>query len=352
MHQHFNRCLLGLLTVGALFASGCSLLPKEGDPTSETTSATGESQTSIPAEQPGSEPSSPSPSATAQTQTSIPAEQPGSEPSSPSPSATAVPEIFSANQCADRVDESCLEPLNEAPQGAAPPQSKVTTNTYSYTVKEYVEWILEDLHKKWTQWFTENNFAEPVVYFKVVYETDPAYVMNCGSTVVPHDHPNAYYCSRDPYNVANGSDNGTVIFPVTTMQRMWKGDVLGRTSMRVGDFAAAVIVAHEYGHSVQDELSIQWERFYPGQVPAFTGSNKEAIADCFAGVWMTTAYYEGMLEPGDVDEAVAALNAIASAQAGSSHPVAEERRAALMLGYLGTSGNGGDPMECVDRYWR
>lgn len=266
-----------------------------------------------------------------------------------STSSSGVP-TFSSDSCAQSTDQNCLDTVDAAPLGAAPPQSQVTGTGYSYTVTSYVDWIMTDLHTEWTKWFVENNFAAPTVYYKIIHETDPPYVMSCpgGPASVAHDYPNAFYCSSDPYyNLRGTTEDGLIVLPVTTMQRMWTGDVLGTVSKKAGDFAAAIIIAHEYGHNVQDELALQWEKYYPGKVPGITGSNKEAIADCFAGVWMNTTYYDGILEPGDFEEGVEALNAVGATQPGSTHPTSAQREVALKLGY-----NSGDPMQCVDSYWK
>ncbi|WP_307422430.1 neutral zinc metallopeptidase [Pseudarthrobacter defluvii] len=257
---------------------------------------------------------------------------------------------FSSDSCLQSEARGCLETVDKAPLGAAPPQSEVTETAYPYTVTSYVEWIITKLHTMWTGWFVQNDFEPPQVYYKIIQQDEAPYVSNCKGdpASVPHDYPNAFYCPSDPYVDLRGtSEDGLIILPVKTLQRMWSGEVLGRKSKQAGDFAAAITVAHEYGHSVQDELAIQWEKYYPGEVQNFTGSNTEAIADCFAGVWMNTAYYDGTLEPGDFEEGVAALNAIGATQPGSSHPTSPQREAALKLGY-----NTGDPMQCVDAYWK
>jgi hypothetical protein len=351
--------LLVLLTACALLASGCSASPPQGgSPQPGPIAQAPQTTESAPLDVT----ESPSPEVTEASKT--PSSQ-NSSTTAPEIKATPTEEAvskdggevpgFSTDSCLQQAIQNCLEPLEEAPLGAAPPQSQVTGTVYPYTVTSYVEWVIGDLHTKWNQWFVSNNFTATQVYYRIIRETDAPEHMSCtgGPTSVPHDYPNAFYCGIDPYPKAGRvTDNGMIFLPVTTMQRMWTGEVLGKQSKRAGDFAAAIIVAHEYGHSVQDELAIQWEKYYPGQVPQFTGANKEAIADCFAGVWMTSAYYEGVLEPGDVDEAVAALNAVGAPQPGSTHPSSAEREAALTLGYLGASGAGGDPMQCVDRYWK
>lgn len=349
MNQHQKHPFVVLLTACALFAAGCSSSPslsEEGRaPVEPSTKTQPPSQESVkPTRSPTSEQThevqAEAPAATATVTVEVTPED---------ETKTEVPE-FSADSCVQSANADCLEPLEEAPLGASPPQSEVTETAYPYTVRSYIEWVIGDLHTKWNGWFIRNNFVESQVRYKIIFETDPPHVMNCtgGPPAVPHDYPNAYYCDSDPVRAARGTiENGLMIFPVTTMQRMWTGEVLGKPSKTAGDFAAAIIVAHEYGHSVQDELAIQWGQYYPGQLRPFTGSNQEAIADCFAGVWMNATYYEGVLEPGDFDEAVAALNAVGAPQPGSSHPTAPERDAALKAGY-----NTGDPIHCVDTYWK
>jgi hypothetical protein len=70
--------------------------------------------------------------------------------------------------------------------------------------------------------------------------------------------------------------------------------------LRHGDFAAAVIVAHEMGHHVQAQLGIR---------PRSGGGVRELElqADCFAGVWGRSIADDGRLEEGAIEEALAAL---------------------------------------------
>jgi len=83
-----------------------------------------------------------------------------------------------------------------------------------------------------------------------------------------------------------------------------------------GDFAAAYVVAHEVGHHVQNLMGIMprvmqdRQRLPPAQANALS-VRLELQADCFAGVW---AFYADtklkVLEPGDVEKALAAASAI------------------------------------------
>jgi uncharacterized protein len=82
-----------------------------------------------------------------------------------------------------------------------------------------------------------------------------------------------------------------------------------------GDFASAYVVAHEIGHHVQNLLGImdkvneQRARGSRSQANALS-VRLELQADCLAGVWAARANQQGLLEDGDVEEALAAASAI------------------------------------------
>lgn len=83
-----------------------------------------------------------------------------------------------------------------------------------------------------------------------------------------------------------------------------------------GDFARAYVVAHEVGHHVQTLLGIS-DQVRAAQAQASTTEanaiqvRMELQADCLAGVWAHHAQRErGVLEPGDIEEALAAASAI------------------------------------------
>ncbi|BCQ65028.1 neutral zinc metallopeptidase [Pseudomonas protegens] len=84
-----------------------------------------------------------------------------------------------------------------------------------------------------------------------------------------------------------------------------------------GDFAQAYVIAHEVGHHVQTLLGvsakIQAARQQGQQMQGDGGLlvRQELQADCFAGVWAYHAQKRlNWLEPGDVEEALNAANAI------------------------------------------
>ena len=80
-----------------------------------------------------------------------------------------------------------------------------------------------------------------------------------------------------------------------------------------GDFAAAYVIAHEVAHHVQNELGIlpkvEQARRQSSQAEANALTVRlELQADCLSGVWARSV--EGLLEPGDLEEALNAARKI------------------------------------------
>jgi len=80
-----------------------------------------------------------------------------------------------------------------------------------------------------------------------------------------------------------------------------------------GDFSLAYVVAHEMGHHIQNVMGItQRVARTDQQDPTLTNGlsvRVELQADCLAGVWAHSTYERNLLEPGDLDEALAAAGA-------------------------------------------
>jgi predicted metalloprotease len=99
---------------------------------------------------------------------------------------------------------------------------------------------------------------------------------------------------------------------------------------RIGDFAPIVVMAHEWGHHLQTLL---------GLAPAH-GNTFELQADCLAGTYAGDAGQRGLLDPGDITEAVA-MAATAGDPLGlpqdtlGAHGINDDRITAFMRGYLG-----------------
>ncbi|WP_037076213.1 KPN_02809 family neutral zinc metallopeptidase [Neorhizobium vignae] len=82
-----------------------------------------------------------------------------------------------------------------------------------------------------------------------------------------------------------------------------------------GDFAEAYVIAHEVGHHVQNLLGILPKFNQARQRMSEADANRMSVrvelqADCFAGVWGKFTQQKGILETGDLDEALNAAQQI------------------------------------------
>lgn len=82
-----------------------------------------------------------------------------------------------------------------------------------------------------------------------------------------------------------------------------------------GDFAQGYVIAHEVGHHVQKLLGIEPKVRQMQQNASRAEVNRLSVklelqADCFAGVWGHSMQQQGVLEAGDVQEALNAAEAI------------------------------------------
>jgi len=123
-----------------------------------------------------------------------------------------------------------------------------------------------------------------------------------------------------------------------------------------GDFAWAYVIAHEMGHHVQQQTGTsdsvrRLERENPDERNSLS-VRLELQADCYSGVWANTAFEAGALEAGDLDEAIAASEAVGDDRLQSrgsgridpdsfTHGTSEQRRRWFQEGY-----RSGEPGVC------
>lgn len=86
-------------------------------------------------------------------------------------------------------------------------------------------------------------------------------------------------------------------------------DELRREFKSPGDFAQAYVIAHEFGHHIQNLTGVMDRVQSAGQNNQLSVA-LELQADCYAGVWANTAAKQGRLEAGDTEEALKAASAV------------------------------------------
>lgn len=124
-----------------------------------------------------------------------------------------------------------------------------------------------------------------------------------------------------------------------------------------GDFALGYVLAHEVGHHVQNVLGIAGKVREAQRAADKAGANRLSVmmelqADCYAGVWGASMRQQGILEAGDLEEALRTAAAIGDdrlqrQQTGRvvpdsfTHGTSRQRYAWFRRGY-----DTGDPAQC------
>ncbi len=86
-----------------------------------------------------------------------------------------------------------------------------------------------------------------------------------------------------------------------------------------GDFAEAYVIAHEVGHHVQNLLGTMDKVSQAQSQGSRTQANQYSVrlelqADCYAGIWAKYAQGKGLIETGDIEEALRAASAVGDDQ--------------------------------------
>lgn len=185
-----------------------------------------------------------------------------------------------------------LEQLNN--QQPAQTESRALTDSEIEEGK-FVNAILVDNEDVWAKIFQENNLpfeAPKLVLFSGQVETA------CGGA---SSASGPFYCPGDK----------TIYMDMSFFEEL-------RTKFGAegGDFAVAYVIAHEFGHHIQTLLGTSSKvQELQGDKNEVEGNklsvSLELQADFYAGLW--THYNQKMnniLEPGDIEEALSAANAV------------------------------------------
>lgn len=160
---------------------------------------------------------------------------------------------------------------------------------------EFVKTLLADNEDIWTKIFEENNLTFEAPRLELFSgQTQTA----CGGASAASG---PFYCPGDK----------KIYMDLTFFEEL-------RTKFGAegGDFAVAYVLAHEFGHHIQTILGTSEKMRQAQEGKSEAEANKLSVAlelqaDFYAGLW--THYNEkqnAMLEPGDIEEALSAANAV------------------------------------------
>ena len=198
----------------------------------------------------------------------------------------AVADVRSAVQ---REIDSAVEQAKEQRTGGTgdvgqptPPQVdaiRTDTNTrFEYAAyTKTLEQVIGSLQTFWRTELPELGVAYSAPTKYTYYRPEEGGGPSCGGEPAPAK--NAFYCP--PGDFIAWDETGLMI----------------PYYVQAGDFAAAFVLAHEFGHAMQARLP-QKER--PGIL-------NELQADCFAGAWARYVQDQELLSKGDLDEATLAV---------------------------------------------
>jgi predicted metalloprotease len=171
-------------------------------------------------------------------------------------------------------------------------EQRQVTNQYdgNDAYEQFASTVLGSNNDEWNHVFSQNNkhYTPPkLVLFREATQS------GCGvatSEVGPH------YCPVDQ----------TIYLDETFFD-----ELTNRFGAKGGDVAQAYVISHEVGHHVQNLLGTLDTLNQADQQDANSISVKtELQADCFAGIWANSIKGEGVLEPGEINEAMDAAAAV------------------------------------------
>ena len=192
------------------------------------------------------------------------------------------------------VDPSQL--LNSGQDGGQSPTTQVgqqRTNPQEDELASFVKVVLRDTEKVWGDIFQKSGQRYSQPRLELFTGQTRTACGAAGAAVGP------FYCPGDQ----------KVYIDLSFY------DELKRRFHAPGDFAQAYVIAHEVGHHVQNLLGTSDKVEALQRRASETQANQLSVrlelqADCYAGVWGFYEQQRGIIEPGDIEEALNAASAI------------------------------------------
>jgi predicted metalloprotease len=172
---------------------------------------------------------------------------------------------------------------------AAPPTSESPEEAQ---LREGANSVITDAQNTWTDVFRKEGIEyqrAKLVIFRDITQT------GCGTGQAASG---PFYCPAD----------GNVYLDLGFF------DELHRRFGAPGDFAQGYVIAHEVGHHVQNLMGTS-DRVQEAMQSDRRNANQYSVrlelqADCYAGIWGRSAASRNLLDPGDVEEGLAAAAAV------------------------------------------
>ena len=182
---------------------------------------------------------------------------------------------------------------------------------------DFMTWVEQDVAVVWNWYYGQWKYGIKSDAQLVFPLPDQRIATPCG----PTDDRTMFYCPP----------NDTIYFSQALATALWQGTYVGpdgqRSTRLGGDFAVVTMLAHEYGHNVQQELGILGKGYQVART--------EQMADCLSGSFARQAYYQNVLDPNDVTEGLNVAYMVGDSQFSNRdhHGTSAERVASWKLGY-------------------
>jgi uncharacterized protein len=186
-------------------------------------------------------------------------------------------------------DAPGIDPL---PRAAGGPGADPLPAAEEQELTQFVEFVVDDVQDSWARSFAEAGMR---------YETTELFLFR-----------------GQVQSACGGATSATGPFYCPADQRVYL-DLAFFRDLRTrfgapGDFAQAYVIAHEFGHHVQNILGIS-DDVRRGQQEHPEEANELSVrlelqADCLAGVWGYTTYERRILETGDLEEGLRAAASV------------------------------------------